>query len=57
MCAYPVDGQQAEREKYPAFQLCYSEYILETIDNTHDDIILQWKTGCVLITWIILILC
>jgi len=55
MCAYPVDGQQAEREKYPAFQLCYSEDILETIDNTHDDIILQWKTGCVLITWIILI--
>ena len=55
MRAYPVYSQQAESEKYPAFQLCYPEDILETIDNTHDDIILQWKPGCVLITWIILI--
>ncbi len=43
MGAYPVNGQQAKSEKYPAFQLCDSEDVLETIDNTHDAINLKFN--------------
>ena len=36
MGAYSVDCKKGKSEEYPAFQLCYLEYILETIDNAHD---------------------